>query len=268
MVQTTTERLVSTDTERYLLIYMFAVIIIITALVIVFFVVFQKRKNKLLLEKYEQKRQFEEELAKTRLEIQEQTLRNIGWELHDNVGQLLSVANMQLNILSTEISDKLKDKLKDSQEVLKRSLSEVRSLSKSLNSDVIQNLGLEQSIENELNRFNKLKFLNAELTVKGEPNHGLLNEKDQIIIFRILQEFFSNTIKHSKAKNLHVMIEYLPEEIFISASDDGVGFDQQTVKTSSGLINMKKRAELINANLELTSLIGKGVTLTLNYTTK
>lgn len=267
MVQTT-DRLVSTDAERYLLIYMIVVIIIISTFVIVFFMVFHKRKNKLLIEKFEQKRQFEEELAKSKLEIQEQTLKNIGWELHDNVGQLLSVANMQLNILSTEISDKLKDKLKDSQEVLKQSLAEVRSLSKSLNTDVIKNLGLEQSIKNEINRFNKLHFLNAELTVRGEPNPELLNDKDQTIIFRILQEFFSNTIKHSKAKNLNVLMEYLPDELFITASDDGLGFDEETVKMNSGLINMKKRAELINADLELKSLKGKGVTLSLQYPKK
>lgn len=263
MVQTT-DRLVSTDAERYLLIYMIAVLVIITVLVITFFVVFQKRKNKLLIEKYEQKRQFEIELSKSRLEIQEQILKNIGWELHDNVGQLLSVANMQLNILSTEISSKLKNRLKDSQDVLKQTLAEVRALSKSLNSDVIQNLGLIKSVENELNRFNKLKFLNASLTVKGEEN-GVVDEKDKIIIFRILQEFFSNSIKHSKAKNLDVMLEYLPNELFISVTDDGVGFDEQKIKKGSGLINMKNRAELINADFDFKSLKGKGVSLTLNY---
>lgn len=263
MVQTT-DRIVSTDAERYLLVYMIAVIVIITTLVIIFFVVFQKRKNKLLIEKYEQKRQFEEEISKSRLEIQEQTLKNIGWELHDNVGQLLSVANMQLNILSTEISSNLKNRLKDSQDVLKQTLSEVRSLSKSLNSDVIQNLGLEQSVENELTRFNKLNFLKANLIVKGEDN-DIVDEKDQIIIFRILQEFFSNSIKHSKAKNLDVMFEYLPDELFISATDDGVGFDEETIKKGSGLINMKSRAKLIKADLDLKSLKGKGVSLTINY---
>ena len=268
MVQTTTDRLVSTDAERYLLLYMIAVIIVITALVVIFFVIFQKRKNKLIIEKYEQKRKFEEELSKSRLEIQEQTLKNIGWELHDNVGQLLSVANMQLNILSTQVADKVKDQLRESQEVLKKTLTEVRSLSKSLNSDVIKNLGFEQSIENELSRINRLNFLNADLNIKGKSAENRIDTNDQTIIFRILQEFISNTIKHSNAKNLEILIEYTTDELFISASDDGVGFDEGQVMSSSGLINMKKRAELINAYLELTSLKGKGVTLTLNYPLK
>ena len=65
---------------------------------ILFFIAFQKRKNKLLLQQFKARQQFEKELANSQLEIQEQTFKNIGWELHDNVGQLLSVASMQLNM--------------------------------------------------------------------------------------------------------------------------------------------------------------------------
>ena len=92
----------STAAERYLLIYMIFVLIAITSLVILFFIVFQKRKNKLLIDKIKQKQAFEKELSNAQTEIQEQTLKNIGWELHDNVGQLLAAASMQLNILKTK----------------------------------------------------------------------------------------------------------------------------------------------------------------------
>jgi len=136
MVQTP-ERLVSTDAERYLLMYMVAVLVIVTALVIVFFIVFQKRKNKLLLDKLEQQRVFDEEIQKTQTEIQEQTLKHIGWELHDNVGQLLAYASMQLNLISSQVSADLKDKMNDTTNTIKESLKEVRLLSTSLHRDVI-----------------------------------------------------------------------------------------------------------------------------------
>lgn len=240
------------------------VLLILLIAIIVLFVYYQRKKLKFILDKQESEKRYLEELSNSQLEIQEQTFKNIGWELHDNVGQLLSVANMQLNVLSSSLSDDLKPKLRDSQDVLKKSLKEVRALSKSLNRDVIENMGLVKSIENELSRFNKLKFLNAELTVRGDEN-SVVDEKDQIIIFRILQEFFSNSIKHSKAKNLNVMLEYLPDELFISATDDGVGFKEEEIKKGSGLINMKSRADLIHADFDLKSLKGKGVSLTLNY---
>lgn len=240
------------------------VLLILLITVITLFVFYQRKKLKFLLDKQKAEKRYLEELTQSQLETQEQTFKNIGWELHDNVGQLLSVANMQLNVLSTELPNELKEKLKDSQDVLKKSLTEIRGISKSLNSDVIQNLGLIKSIENDLKRFNKLKFLKANLIIIGDENE-VVNEKDQIIIFRILQEFFSNSIKHSKAKNLDVMLEYLPDELFISVTEDGIGFDEVHIQKGSGLINMKSRAELIKADLEIKSLKGKGVSLTLNY---
>ncbi|WP_238567316.1 sensor histidine kinase [Jejuia pallidilutea] len=151
MVQTG-ERIVSSASERYMLIYMIAVLVIITTLVIIFFIVFQKRKNKLLLEKIEQQRAFEKEMILVQTEAQEQTLKNIGWELHDNVGQLLSFASMQLSILKMQVADDVKDKFRDTTEALSNGLKEVRALSKTLNNDVILNIGFEKSITNELDR--------------------------------------------------------------------------------------------------------------------
>ena len=86
--------------EILLIIYFVIVILLLTAFVIVFFVVYQRRKNKMLLEQFEAKQRFEREISQSRLEMQEQTLKNVGWELHDNIGQLLSVAKLQLNIFS------------------------------------------------------------------------------------------------------------------------------------------------------------------------
>ena len=138
---------VSTAAERYLLMYMLAVLVIVTALIIIFFIVFQKRKNKLLLDKIEREQAFQEELSNTQIEIQEQTLKNIGQELHDNIGQLLSVANMQMSIMNMQVQESIKEQFTETKHVVKESLSELRALSKSLNSDVIVNRGFQKSVE-------------------------------------------------------------------------------------------------------------------------
>lgn len=258
------DRAVSTAAERYLLVYMLFVLIIVTTLVIVFFIVFQKRKNKLLFEKFKQQQAFEEELSRTQTEIQEQTLKHIGWELHDNVGQLLAYASMQLNMLSSQVDDSLKGKVADTMNIIKDSLKEVRSLSKSLNNDVILNIGFEQSITNELNRLKRMKFASAELYIKGEKVE-MANKKHEIIIFRILQEFFSNSVKYSEANHLKVQLEYQTNLLIIEASDDGKGFDVTSAEKGSGLINMKSRAELINAKFNLNSQPNEGVVLRIVY---
>ncbi|WP_230401558.1 sensor histidine kinase [Hanstruepera ponticola] len=255
---------VTTKSERYLLIYMIFTLVIITTIVIVFFVVFQKRKNKLLLDKIKQQQVFEEEISNTQIEIQEQTLKNIGQELHDNIGQLLSVANMQLSIMTTAVDETIKEQFSETRDVVKDSLREVRALSKSLNSDVIANKGFHESIQNEIDRLNRLKILNATLTDKGDK--ALFeNQKDSIILFRIFQEFISNTVKYASAKNFSVTIEYMDDKLILHAKDNGKGFDIEQIEKGAGLMNMRNRANLINATYKLESEIGKGTELEVIY---
>ena len=263
MVQTT-EKLASTAAERYLLVYMIAVLVIVTTLVVVFFVMFLKRKNKLLMERVRQQQAFEAEIAQAQTETQEQTLKNIGWELHDNVGQLLSFANMQLSILKMQVADDVKDKFKDTTEALKQSLTEVRALSKTLNNEVVLNIGFEKSITNELNRLKRMKFNAAELEVIGETK-AFKERNHEIIIFRIIQEFLSNSVKYSEAKNLQVILNYQHDKLVITAKDDGKGFDMDGVEKGSGLINMKSRAALVNASFDLFSKPNEGVKMVVSY---
>jgi len=243
------------------------VLLILLITVIMLFSYFQKKKLKFIMDRQKAEKKYLEELANSQLETQEQTLKNIGWELHDNVGQLLSVANMQLNVISTEVPKETKKRFEETRDVINKSLKEIRALSKSLNSDVIQNIGLEQSVKNEIERFNKLKFVDAKLQVFGNEAYEI-NAKDEIIIFRILQEFMSNSIKHSKAKNLDISFTYLPKKLSIKIMDDGIGFNQNQVKKGSGLINMESRAELINADFAIKSSENQGVSLTLSYPIK
>ena len=255
---------VSTSAERSLLIYMVSVLFILFGLIILFFIVFTKRKNKLVLEKIKQQQVFEEELSNAQLEIQEQTFKNIGQELHDNIGQLLSVANMNMSILSTQVSDELKESFIETKKVVKESLGEVRALSKSLNNEVIASRGFQNSVQNEVDRLNKLKLLKAELNIEGN-SEKLSNIKDSIILLRIIQEFFSNTIKYAQASTVIVDLNYYDDKLGIKVQDDGKGFDIDEIQKGSGLINMNSRAELIGVDLKLSSERGKGTTLEMIY---
>ena len=250
--------------EQILLIVYFTVIILFFVVFgIIFFIAFQKRKNKLLLDKLKAEQRYEDEIFKSKIEIQEQALKNVSWELHDNIGQLLSTAVMQINIMDTTIDPGSAESLQDVRKLVGDSLQEIRNLSKTLNHEVIQNVGLEKSIRVELKRFEKLNFLEASLEVKGDEFH--IDAKDEIILYRIIQEFFSNTIKHAEASNLEVVLEYTESALHIKVQDDGVGFDMKSVQANSGLLNMKSRASLVNAELEYRSAPGKGVLLTLSY---
>lgn len=256
------EHLISQETI-VLIAYTIGVIFVLLIFVIFFFRAFQKRKNKLILDQIEAQHKFEQELATSQLEIQEQTLKNIGWELHDNVGQLLSVVSMQLNMLLVKAPEEVKEQVKDAREVVTNTVQEVRNLSKTLNSDVINKMGLVRSLEIEIERFNRLKFLEASFKIDGEEKY--ISAEHEILIFRIFQEFLSNVMKHSKASMLSVILNYNSNNLEIIAEDNGVGFDTSQKSESSGLQTIKGRVALLKAEYSLNSMIGKGTKLVLQY---
>lgn len=258
------DQIVSTEAERYILIYVLGILVILITLIIVFFVVFQKRKNQLLLDKIKQQQQFDDELIKTQQEIQEETLKHVGRELHDNIGQLLAFSSMQMKSVSKIVSEEVKIKVDNAAEHLKESLFAVRALSKSLNTDIMGTLGFGAIVENEINRLNKTGLIKAKLEVEGEVVL-FKSKKDIVMLFRILQEFFSNTLKYSNAEQLNVMLHYQNDAITVEVKDNGNGFDLTNAKKGSGLINMEKRAELINATFNLKSKPNDGTVLKITY---
>lgn len=252
------------DLDLTILSYSIVVMAVIAITIVLFFIVFQKRKNQLIIEKLKQQQEFKEELAKTQQEIQEETLKHVGRELHDNVGQLLAFASMQMKAVAKVVKDDAKSKVDTASEALNETLTEVRALSKSLNSDVIFNLGFDATVNNEIERLNKSGLIEANLIVKGEKI-DFENKKDEIILFRILQEFFSNTLKYAEAEHLKVVLEYQEQYLYLKAEDDGIGFDLTEIEQGSGMTNINKRAELINAEIQLNSEQGHGTNLYLKY---
>jgi hypothetical protein len=173
---------------------------------------------------------------------------------------------MQLNILSGTIDESYQTNVKEIKEVVSSSLREVRALSRSLNNEVVEYAGLEVSVKGELSRFERLNIIKTTFISIEDPFE--IPQKDAIILFRILQEFFSNVIKHSKASKLDVEFRYSENELFINTSDNGKGFDPEEVEKSSGMFNMKSRAELIKTDFILNSSDGNGTSLSLCYPTK
>lgn len=250
------------QTEIQLLVFVTTIIVLILAItLVVFFFYFQQKKTAYLIKQRETQKRFEEEINKSKLEIQEQALQNISWEIHDNVGQLLSVAKMQLNMIQYSLPEENQESIKETSEIVGKSLEELRGLAKSLNPETIKNKGLVESISQEVERFNRLNFISANLEV-SDDYYNLSNEKE-IILFRILQEFCNNTLKYSKAKELNIALNFTERELIITAKDNGIGFDVNDSKQHKGigLLNMKSRGALIGAKIDLQSIKNKGTKL-------
>ncbi len=250
------------QTEIQILVFVTTIIVLILAItLVVFFFYFQQKKTAYLIKQRETQLLFEEEITKSKLEIQEQALQNISWEIHDNVGQLLSVAKMQLNMIQCSLPEENQASIKETGDIIGKSLQELRGLAKSLNPETIKNKGLIESITQEIERYNRLNFIKASIEI-SEDYYNLSNEKE-IILFRILQEFCNNSLKYSKAKKLIIKLDFEDDVVNILAEDNGIGFDMSDSKkhTGIGLMNMKSRGKLIGAKIELESVKNKGTKL-------
>jgi signal transduction histidine kinase len=249
------------EQSREIVLFTMFLVFLLGLVIIFLFLFFQKKKNFLIQKQFEEKKKFDKEINNLQVEIREETLRNISWELHDNIGQMLTLAKIQLQ--SVENNDKISE-VKDS---IGNILNEVRALSKTINPEFIKQINLLEATKLEVDRFNRLNYIKSKLKVQGHiyqiPNNV------EIVIFRILQEFFSNTIKHSQASNLDIEIFFNELELKILAKENGKGFDVENVNNSGiGILNIKKRAKLIGAEIELKSKINEGTELIIIYKTK
>ena len=240
------------------LILFIIVLSVLGLFLVLIFLIFLKRKNTLIKSKKEAEANYKQELIKTQIEIREETLRNISWELHDNIGQLMTLAKIQIQNIANN-----PNKIDDVTDTISNGLDELRALSKSINPDTIKKLNLEAALKLDLSRFDKLNFLKTTFSSKGLKQQ--IDPNASIVLFRILQEFFSNTIKHSKASELIVELKYSETVLNINVTDNGIGFNSNSSYNGQGLENMKNRADLIGAEILLTSKPNIGTVLNLIY---
>ncbi|PWB21750.1 sensor histidine kinase [Flavobacterium sp. HTF] len=222
--------------------------LLVTLLVIFFY--FLKKKNNYLVEKMESEMYFQSELIKTRIEIKDQTLSEISKELHDNIGQIISVAIMQLNIGIHNKNISISE-LKDLKDVLAKSLDELRILSRIINKDNLLQHNFLEAIQQDLERIKKLKKIKYNFNRIG--TFPIINEEHELIIYRIFQEALHNSLKHSRSDLFNVDIETTAAVFRLKLKDFGIGYDLTNSNSGLGLSNMKLRAKLIGAKLIMTS---------------
>ena len=138
-------------------------------------------------------------LLQTQLEIQEQTLKTISQEIHDNIGQVLSLAKLNLSRMDINKQDQLKEKIADSKNLVSKAIQDLRDLARSMNTDNITAMGLAKALEYEVEMLRKTGFV-----VSFDVNGNVVRQEPQkeLILFRIIQEIFNNIIKHAESTAL------------------------------------------------------------------
>lgn len=251
-----------------IIIFIFFISVFLVLLLLVFIMlilaVHRKRQHRFSIELENIKINFEKESLKTQLEIQEQTFQYISQEIHDNIGQFLSLAKLRLNTLDFKNLSLVREQVADSADMLTKALDDLRDLSRSLSSEIIRANGLVTAIELQIAQLRKLELPQVDYVVEGE--YQFLDEQKEIFILRILQEAINNIIRHSEARRVNILLSYKGAELFLSVSDNGKGFNRSAIAQhkSSGINNMTKRAKMIGAAFNVESQAGRGTTVNLS----
>jgi len=238
-----------------------AILSILVVFIIIFISLYQKRYYNHLKEKQEMHSNFQQELLKTQLEIQEETFRNISQEIHDNIGQALSFVKLNLNTVDPHNASLVIDKLSESKNLLTKTIQDLRDIARSLNTDFISDIGLPVAIEQQVQMLERTKQYKINFLVEGTPFKN--NSQRELVVYRIVQELLNNIVKHSEASEINIEMHYLSEKLVITARDNGKGFDVKAVRLSAnnnglGLRNMTNRMNMINGTIDIQSTLYSG----------
>lgn len=252
------------QTEYLLIIILFNVFLLAFIVAAITFVVQYKNKKRENLAQLEQQEIFhQKELLTTEIEIQLQTMQHIGREIHDNVGQKLTLASLYIQQLAFENkAPNINEKIENIGEIIDQSLKELRHLSRSLTDNAIEKGNLYQLLQEEVQRIKDLRKFKVNLAIANE-NLPLTYQTKSVIV-RVVQEFLQNSMKYANCNALGISVAKLNNELSLVLSDDGKGFEAHNTKEHGiGLINMKKRVELIGGSYQLQSAKNEGTKLTI-----
>ena len=239
-----------------------AILVLLIGVVIYFVFAYQKKQLLYLQEKQRIHNQYEREILRTQLEVQEQTHQQISRDIHDNVGQVLAVVRMYLKGLQDSADETAKPRIQETDQLVGGAITDLRNLAHSLSSEQLKKNGLAAVLRAEVDRIANTGQM--EIGMNSTSEDAAADHEIKLILFRICQELLANMIRHSQATKATVTLNETRTAIDIIISDNGVGFVPGE-KDGNGLFNIYRRAELIGAKVNLISGPGKGTEATVTW---
>lgn len=221
---------------------------------------YQQKQNTYFKELEELKIAHANEMLQSQLEIQEQTFENISREIHDNIGQKLTLAKLHLNTLDMNEINKASVQLNDSVSIISEVINDLSDISRSMSSEILLNNGFINGLEFEVAQLNKSRMYRIKLLVTGEP--VFLDSQRELVLFRIVQEALNNIVKHAAAACISIHLHFHSRVLTLKIIDDGKGFEQEHYTNhGTGLTNMKRRAGFLEGRFNIESKPGKGTVI-------
>ena len=197
------------------------------------------------------------------IETQERERTRIGRELHDDIGQRLAMVAIGLQQLheNRPTVPEVRRRTNELQKQILEIAADIQSLSHELHSAKLQYLGLAAAMKSFCREFGEQQ--RVEIDIQAHDLPGPLSPDISLALFRVLQEALHNSAKHSGVRSLEVRMWGTSDEIHLTVSDRGVGFDREVAKKSRGLglISMEERLKLVQGALSIDSQPQRGTTI-------
>jgi signal transduction histidine kinase len=204
------------------------------------------------------------ELAQKLIATQESMLRHISRELHDEFGQILTAMGSMLKRAGSHAPEgsPLRSDLLEVRQIAQDTLDRVRSLSQALHPVMLDEAGLEATLDWYIPTVERQTGITISYKKQGEPFD--VNGSAAVQIYRVLQEALNNVARHSGAKQAWVRLYFLPAALKLEVEDHGVGFSQRPAKQGIGLVAMRERSELMGGRIVFSTPAGGGTLLHLS----
>lgn len=249
----------STTTQGIIIFIIGSVLLILVMAVFISSIIYkyQQRQNNYFQTIENLKIKYQNSLLQSQIEIQEQTFQNISREIHDNIGQKLTLVKLLLNTLNLAAKNKTEADVTDSINILSEVITDLSNISRSMSSTIILSNGLIKALEMEVVQLQKLKTYAIAFSVSGDTI--FLDSDKELIIFRITQEALNNILKHARATEIVIHLDYTAISLILEISDNGIGFSKnQNTPLGAGLKNMENRTALLNGTFTINSTRRKG----------
>ena len=214
------------------------------------------------------RKETEREILSTVIRTEERERERFAKDMHDSVGPLLSTIKLYVNELKSPTlrDDERIDFVHQTNEIIDESIVSIRTISNNLMPRVIHQYGLIKALESFCDKVNKTNAIIIDL--KKNNISERLDQNLELILFRVITELINNTIKHANAKNIKIELEKNGNRMFMSFTDDGIGFDINEIMKSDykgmGLKNIISRIKSINGDYNFISFPDNGFNIKVN----
>jgi PAS domain S-box-containing protein len=199
----------------------------------------------------------QKEISQAMIAAQDRERNELSKELHDNINQILTTVGLLLDYVKDGEDEEKEALMEKSRQYVKLAIEEIRKVSKSLNTSIVQEAGLLKPVQEIICNLK----LSHRFTVNFDYDPALehtLSAELKLMIYRIIQEQTNNIVKHAKATEVSVSIKQKANLLYLFIYDNGLGFDLKIPRKGIGLTNMRTRVDTFNGSMQIITTPGRG----------